>query len=75
MSSFAFSEITSPLPINNPKKVFCYPVQFAHSSPRLPVVELLNDNREKDMTVLRFHGDIVRINTLYFQKLVSFQNL
>ncbi|CAM1330231.1 PCIF1 (predicted) [Pycnogonum litorale] len=62
-------EIHSPLTIANPKKVFCYPVQFAHSSPRLPSVELLTDNREKDMTVLRFSGDIVRINTLYFQKL------
>ncbi|XP_013792138.1 phosphorylated CTD-interacting factor 1-like, partial [Limulus polyphemus] len=59
-------EITSPLQVNNPKKVFCYPVQFAISTPRLPTVDLLTD---RDVTLLRFSGDVVRINTLYFQKL------
>ncbi|XP_076336862.1 mRNA (2'-O-methyladenosine-N(6)-)-methyltransferase-like isoform X1 [Tachypleus tridentatus] len=59
-------EITSPLQVTNPKKVFCYPVQFAISTPRLPTVDLLTDH---DVTLLRFSGDVVRINTLYFQKL------
>lgn len=59
-------EITSALQVNNPKKVFCYPVQFAISTPRLPRVDLLTD---RDVTLLQFCGDVVRINTLYFQKL------
>ncbi|EEC09879.1 phosphorylated CTD-interacting factor, putative, partial [Ixodes scapularis] len=50
----------------NPKKVFCYPVQFAITSPRLPTIEVLTD---KDSTLLRYKGELVRIHTLYFQKL------
>ncbi|CAL1274281.1 unnamed protein product [Larinioides sclopetarius] len=59
-------EITSPLQVSVHKKVYCYPVQFAISSPHLPPVQLLS---EKEHTVLRYKGDAVRINTISFQKL------
>lgn len=66
LNQHGIEEITSPLHVTNPKKVFCYPVQFAISSPRLPAVDVLTD---KDSTLLRYKGEVVRINTLYFQKL------
>lgn len=66
LNQHGIEEITSPLHVTNPKKVFCYPVQFAISSPRLPTVDVLTD---KDGTLLRYKGELVRINTLYFQKL------
>lgn len=66
LNQHGIEEITSPLHVANPKKVFCYPVQFAISSPRLPAVDVLTD---KDSTLLRYKGEVVRINTLYFQKL------
>ncbi|XP_042909271.1 mRNA (2'-O-methyladenosine-N(6)-)-methyltransferase [Parasteatoda tepidariorum] len=59
-------EITSPLQVSIHKKVYCYPVQFAISSPHLPPVQLMI---EKEHTVLRFKGDAVRITTHFFQKL------
>ncbi|XP_064466906.1 mRNA (2'-O-methyladenosine-N(6)-)-methyltransferase-like isoform X2 [Ornithodoros turicata] len=66
LNQHGIEEITSPLHVTNPKKVFCYPVQFAITSPRLPQVEILTD---KDSTLLRYKGEHVRVNTLYFQKL------
>lgn len=66
LSVHGIEEITSSLQVTNPKKVLCYPVQFAISSPRLPLVDYLQD---KDMTLLRYHGDTVRLNTVHFQKL------
>lgn len=48
------------------RKVWCYPVQFAMPCPRLPSVEIYHD---KEMTVLRYKGDQVRINNQYFHKL------
>lgn len=66
LNQHGIEEITSSLQVTNPKKVFCYPVQFAISSPRLPHVEVLND---KEITHLRYRGDVVRVNSLYFQKL------
>ncbi|GFR12269.1 mRNA [Trichonephila clavata] len=59
-------EITSPLQVSIHKKVYCYPVQFAISSPHLPPVQLLT---EKEHTVLRYKSDAVRIATIFFQKL------
>lgn len=59
-------EITSTLQVNNPRKVHCYPVQFVISSPRLPTVEYMLD---KDIVAIRYKGDVVRLNVLYFQKL------
>ncbi|KAH7980367.1 hypothetical protein HPB49_015314 [Dermacentor silvarum] len=61
LNQHGIEEITSPLHVANPKKVFCYPVQFAISSPRLPAVDVLTD---KDSTLLRYKGEVVRINTL-----------
>ncbi|KAF2351293.1 WW domain [Trinorchestia longiramus] len=48
------------------RKVWCYPVQFTTPSPRPPNIEFLQD---KDTTCLRFNGEALRINTMYFQKL------
>uniref|UniRef100_T1J547 WW domain-containing protein n=1 Tax=Strigamia maritima TaxID=126957 RepID=T1J547_STRMM len=66
LNEHGIAEIRSSLQVTNPKKVLCYPVQLALSSPRLPTVEFVQD---KDMTILTFNGDSVRINSLYFQKL------
>jgi len=48
------------------RKVWCYPVQFAMPCPRLPSVEIYHD---KELTVLRYKGDQVRINNSYFHKM------
>lgn len=72
LNQHGIEEITSPLQVSIHKKVFCYPVQFAISSPRLPVVEHMCD---KEHTVLRYKGDIARINTLHFQKLEQLYRL
>ncbi|XP_018023571.1 mRNA (2'-O-methyladenosine-N(6)-)-methyltransferase isoform X2 [Hyalella azteca] len=52
--------------VNGLRKVWCYPVQFTTPSPRPPNIEFLQD---KDTTCLRFNGEALRINTMYFQKL------
>ncbi|XP_054720855.1 mRNA (2'-O-methyladenosine-N(6)-)-methyltransferase-like [Uloborus diversus] len=65
-------EITSPLQVSIHKKVYCYPVQFAISSPHLPAVQ---HHPEKEYTLLRFKGDVVRISTVYFQKLEHLYSL
>jgi len=49
-------------------KVWCYPVQFALPSPRLPIVEFFQD---KEQTQLRFKGEVMRINNSYLSKLVT----
>ena len=46
--------------------MYCYPVQFAHLCPKLPAVTIFTD---KEFTMLKYKGEMVRINTLYFQKL------
>ena len=46
--------------------MWCYPVQFAMACPRLPVVEIYHD---KEMTVLRYKGEAVKINNSYFHKM------
>jgi len=48
------------------RKVWCYPVQFALPCPRLPTVEFFQD---KDMTQLRYKGEVMRINNSHFNKL------
>ena len=49
------------------RKVWCYPVQFAMPCPRLPTVEFCQD---KEQTQLRFKGEVMRVNNIYFNKLV-----
>lgn len=61
-----FAEITGPLRIANPKKVYCYPIQFAHMPHKVSPISVFI---EKEITALRYKSDILRINTLYFQKL------
>jgi len=48
------------------RKVWCYPVQFALPCPRLPSVEIYHD---REMTVLKYKNDTVRINNQYFHKM------
>lgn len=60
------TEITAPLRPPARKKVFCYPVQFAHPSPKLPPVHFMVD---RDIVLLRYKNDTVRIRQLYLQKL------
>ncbi|RWS28547.1 phosphorylated CTD-interacting factor 1-like protein [Leptotrombidium deliense] len=59
-------EIHGPLRIQNPKKVYCYPIQLAHSCPKLPLVHYLLD---KEMVLLRYKDEILRIRSQYLQKL------
>ncbi|XP_068212202.1 mRNA (2'-O-methyladenosine-N(6)-)-methyltransferase isoform X1 [Palaemon carinicauda] len=48
------------------RKVWCYPVQFTTPSPRPPHIDYMQD---KDTTILRYNGEALRMNTLYFHKL------
>ena len=52
------------------RKVWCYPVQFTTPSPRPPHIDYMQD---KDTTVLRYTGEALRLNTLYFHKLASIE--
>lgn len=64
------SELNAKKNVPHQRKVWCYPVQFALPCPRLPVVEFFQD---KEQTQLRYKGECVRINNLYFNKLVGDQ--
>ncbi|CAL4067451.1 unnamed protein product, partial [Meganyctiphanes norvegica] len=48
------------------RKVWCYPIQFTTPSPRAPAIDFMQD---KDSTCLRYNGEALRINTMYFHKL------
>ena len=60
------SEHNVKIKVPHQRKVWCYPVQFALPCPRLPVVEFFQD---KEQTQLRYKGDHMRINNVYFTKL------
>ena len=65
---FFFSELHNVrTTVPHQRKVWCYPVQFAVPCPRLPTVEFFQD---KDITQLRYKGEVMRINNLHFNKLV-----
>ena len=49
------------------RKVWCYPIQFALPCPRLPIVEF---HQDKEITSLRYKGEVMKLNNLYFNKLV-----
>ncbi|XP_076039938.1 mRNA (2'-O-methyladenosine-N(6)-)-methyltransferase-like isoform X2 [Oratosquilla oratoria] len=53
-------------PVSGLRKVWCYPIQFTTPSPRPPTIDFLQD---KDHTCLRYKGETLRVNTLYFHKL------
>uniref|UniRef100_U5EVH2 Putative pdx1 c-terminal inhibiting factor 1 n=1 Tax=Corethrella appendiculata TaxID=1370023 RepID=U5EVH2_9DIPT len=64
-------ELTTPLQPPVMRKVWCYPVQFAIPTPRMPVIEY---NTERDSMVIKYtHGtmqpDIHSINSPHLQKL------
>ncbi|XP_043199784.1 mRNA (2'-O-methyladenosine-N(6)-)-methyltransferase-like isoform X2 [Amphibalanus amphitrite] len=60
------TEIHTSLTVENPRKVWCFPIQYALPSPRLPQIEYLQD---KETMMLRYKGEALKINTLYLQKL------
>ena len=71
MTSFfknSFAEHNAKTNVPHQRKVWCYPIQFALPCPRLPTVDFCQD---KDQTQLRFKGEVMRINNVYFTKLVS----
>ena len=49
------------------RKVWCYPIQFALPCPRLPIVEF---HQDKEITSLRYKGEVMKLNNIYFNKLV-----
>ncbi len=61
------SEHNARTAVPQQRKVWCYPVHFALPCPRLPQVDFFQD---KEVTQLRFRGDVVRLNNGYFNKLV-----
>ncbi|GIY13640.1 hypothetical protein CEXT_754121, partial [Caerostris extrusa] len=65
LKQHGIEELTCPIQVSVHKKVYCYPVQFAITSPHLPPIQLLT---EKEHTILRFKGDAVRISTVFFSK-------
>ena len=60
------SEHAAKLNVPHNRKVWCYPIQYALPCPILPTVDFVQD---KEKTYLRFKGDTVQINNLYFNKL------
>lgn len=64
---FHFPEHNVQVNVPYQRKVWCYPVQFALSCPKLPAVEFFQD---KEQTQLRYKGEVLRINNTYMSKLV-----
>ena len=60
------SEHAAKLNVPHQRKVWCYPIQYALPCPLLPTVDFVQD---KEKTYLRYKGDTVQINNLYFNKL------
>merc|ERR1719411_1791949 len=60
------SEHNARTNVPHQRKVWCYPIQFALPCPRLPTVDFCQD---KDQTQLRYKGEVMRINNVYFTKL------
>ena len=65
-------EVQRPPDPVNPRKVLCYPVQMMVPCPRLPTVEML---QEKEFHMLKFNGEVLKINSSHFYKLVGIQYL
>jgi len=51
------------------RRVICYPVQLA--TPASLTSAVVERKEQGEVTVLTYHGDIQRLNTPYFHKLVS----
>lgn len=60
------SEHQAKTSVPHQRKVWCYPIQFALPCPRLPTVEFCQD---KEQTQLRYKGEVMRVNNMYFSKL------
>ncbi|KAI1297205.1 hypothetical protein HDE_04734 [Halotydeus destructor] len=59
-------EIVGPLKVNQRKKVYCYPVQFAHQCPKLPQANFFQD---KEVVLLKHKNETLKIKPVYLQKL------
>jgi len=66
LKEHGISEHNAKTNVPHQRKVWCYPIQFALPCPRLPTVDFCQD---KDQTQLRFKGEVMRINNVYFTKL------
>lgn len=78
LNTHGIEELTAPLRIAAPKRVHCYPVQLALSYPKTltPCVEICYDTREGHAaTLLKYKGEVLRMATLYFQKLEQLYRL
>ncbi|XP_063419432.1 mRNA (2'-O-methyladenosine-N(6)-)-methyltransferase-like [Mytilus trossulus] len=53
-------------PVPPKRKVLCYPVQMIVPVPRLPIIEMTNEN---EVHTLKFKGESLRINSPHFFKL------
>ncbi|XP_050438194.1 mRNA (2'-O-methyladenosine-N(6)-)-methyltransferase [Adelges cooleyi] len=49
------------------RKVWCYPLNFLTPAPRMPPIDYMI--AEKDQIHLRYFGEKLHVNTIYFQKL------
>ena len=65
--TFLIIEHQAKTSVPHQRKVWCYPIQFALPCPRLPTVEFCQD---KEQTQLRYKGEVMRVNNMYFSKLV-----
>ena len=65
--TFLLVEHQAKTSVPHQRKVWCYPIQFALPCPRLPTVEFCQD---KEQTQLRYKGEVMRVNNMYFSKLV-----
>uniref|UniRef100_A0A8D8SHK6 Phosphorylated CTD-interacting factor 1 n=3 Tax=Cacopsylla melanoneura TaxID=428564 RepID=A0A8D8SHK6_9HEMI len=66
LASNGILEPPPPMSSMNCRKVWCYPIQFATPSCRMPTIEYHPD---KEQIMLRFQNDTVTVNNLQFQKL------
>ena len=66
MAAF-LAEDNAKTSVPHQRKVWCYPIQFALPCPRLPIVEF---HQDKEITSLRYKGEVMKLNNIYFNKLV-----
>lgn len=56
-----------PQPLHHKRKVLCYPIQMMVPCPRLPTVEMSNEN---EIHTLKYR-EALKVNSSHFYKLVS----
>ncbi|KAL4235084.1 mRNA (2'-O-methyladenosine-N(6)-)-methyltransferase [Mactra antiquata] len=66
LKEFNINEIPQPPEPVHRRKVFCYPIHMIVPTPRLPVVEL---SQENDIHFLKHRNETVKLNSSHFYKL------